>query len=106
MASSSKTPSIIVPLVQTFIVGKLKWNDGSFTYWTKDGTEETTVEAKRFVAAHRIGPDQIALTYIFRFNWREPENATKTSVNDWLDRWDRPGQTPIFLRKPRPRKPK
>jgi hypothetical protein len=98
-AKRSKIPKVIVPLVQTFIVSKLTWGEKSFTFKQVDEDEEITIEARRFVSAHRISPTQIALSYLTRFNWRGPEEGIKTSVNDWLDRWDRPGKPPVFMRK-------
>lgn len=103
-SNTSKTPAVIIPLIQTVIASKLTWGESSFTYIPFQGEKEHTVEAKRFVSAHRIDAERIALTFMVRFTWREPENANKTSVNDWLDRWERPGKPPVFMRKPRIRK--
>lgn len=96
----TRIPGVIVPLVRTFIVFKVSTGKSHFAYTSREGDKPIRVPAKRFVSAFRIGPDQIALTMVVRFPWREASEGTKTEIHDWLDRWDQPdGKPPIYLRK-------
>lgn len=101
MGKPAEHKMLNVPLIQSFVVKKIKWGKDSFKFWKEGQQNPEELPAKQFITAQRQDDETILLTVLTKFEWPVTDKATCTSVNSWLERWDRPGRQPVFIRKAR-----